>query len=867
MKHADQDQKPRRRPAAGYAKGSTETGAPGGPAASAVLNAPVQGGAAIARGAFLALCTRSQGGSSEAVMYADNPVGGALLSTGLGALASAAAGALGPLMPVGTSGLNVNEVLHRLDANIYPPTLDRGVSGANRVGEVLGAITMRWLLAPEGFEATPSAAPPPTEIRSSQSQRFVMHDGVITFNDRSQGALRFFGAGRTYPATIDGQTRLLFAGTGVVVDGLGGLKGTRGSLAISGEIVRLSGIALTVVGRFDPDGPIGREDNLGPLFDVTGTETSTMVFTLAGSSLPGAAAERLTAVRIGNDVSNGTHLRSVLRAGSIVGTASGSIAFDPAEHRCAVPLAGMRRLLEFSDPAGRRIGTLTIDSLEGTSLREQYDGESVSRTVAYGAIANGTGAFSGVAGVVTLDAAAADAGGTSSLYVLYLADPDGRFRASFADVYKPVPPMASGVPPPVPADTLSFVDSCAATITPVDRTILRYAERTLADGMELARWWEAKDRAGDYAERFDVVREYNQSDRSFGFFDTAVIAGAGLPVMGVVQEMFYDRQKMASGETIRAQMQEFVLRYFMRVSHYRQPEAVAAGQRAPQSMLQRAMSWLPDEQERRVGFGYQQLYYKLRDSGKIGKFTSDEQGAIVDLREIGPVYDWIVLKVDIFDFNLSFAPFGADALKLQLPLKESTYLVLGPPFVKNVEQPEPGVLGQYGFGYAFVPYAPDPGMIAYGPGHFAAAIQTVDFKVMEDGEIRVRAAFVVNRPNKIANVDVAPLEWGFQLADMMTFNIASRLMSPMKTVAQRLPLRVNGVDPISAYIWVANTMTGGLAEKRFGISKSVLEKRMLVQHFMQHYEMLINSLLVWRTIPDWTDHERLPEYCRRGVTC
>jgi hypothetical protein len=88
----------------------------------------------------------------------------------------------------------------------------------------------------------------------------------------------------------------------------------------------------------------------------------------------------------------------------------------------------------------------------------------------------------------------------------------------------------------------------------------------------------------------------------------------------------------------------------------------------------------------------------------------------------------------------------------------------------------------------------------------------------------------------------------------------------MKTIAERLPLtRVSGVDPISAYIWMANTLTGGLAEKRFGISKSVLEKRMLMQHFMQHYEMLINSLLVWRTVADWTDHDRLPDYCRNGA--
>jgi len=61
-------------------------------------------------------------------------------------------------------------------------------------------------------------------------------------------------------------------------------------------------------------------------------------------------------------------------------------------------------------------------------------------------------------------------------------------------------------------------------------------------------------------------------------------------------------------------------------------------------------------------------------------------------------------------------------------------------------------------------------------------------------------------------------------------------------------------------------MTGGLAERQLGISKTVLEKRLLVQHFMQLYDLLINSLLVWRTVPDWTDADRLPEYCRTGIT-
>jgi hypothetical protein len=307
----------------------------------------------------------------------------------------------------------------------------------------------------------------------------------------------------------------------------------------------------------------------------------------------------------------------------------------------------------------------------------------------------------------------------------------------------------------------------------------------------------------------------------------------------------------------------------MRVCQQRYPDAVPEGGSATRSAIEEMLSWQPAETERRIGMRYQQLYYKLHESGKIGKFARDQRPAIVDLREMGEVYDWILLKVDIFDFNLSFAPFGADAPKVQVPLKESTYLVLGPPFVKNTDNPEPGVLGRYGLCYAFVPYAPPDGppVVAYGPGHFAAAIQTFDFTLKEDGEIRVLAAFVVSRPNKITNVDIAPVDWAVQLADKVTFGTASRLMSPVKAVADRLPLRVNGVDPISAYIWMINAMTGGLAARRFGISRVSLEKRMLLQHFMQHYEMLNASLLAWRMVADWTDHERLPAFCREGVAC
>jgi hypothetical protein len=840
---------------------------------------PARGPRLSAGETYLALRSRpAQDATTTAVFQGSNPVGDVLIASGLAELAGASLTSIVPLLPVGLSGLEVHEGLHRFDAHTLAPSLERGMVVDNRVGEQLGTISMRWLVAPDDFEPSPSATPPGTEVQPSRSQRVVMLGGRLQFQDRRQGTLRFFGAGRTYPMTAGGRPRLLFAGTATVLEGLGSLEGARGTLLVTGEVTTPGAIALTIVGRLDPGGPLPASDTLGPFVDsgpdgVDATWSggdSVFVFAGAGDE---SARERVRPMRIGNDVGSASQLRSLARCGAEAGSVAGALAINATDHRCSVPLPSSRRAVALRDAAGRRIGTLAVTALEGTAFRDVRGGQPVQRLIACGPVAEAAGALAGACGVVAFDTIVGTAGASSSIYVICLADPAGRFRASFSEVYTPMSTTPISTKPAggstAPIAPVQFVpDINGARITDVDRAIIAHADKTLADGVEIQRWFEEKDRVGDYAERFDVVREFNQDDRSFGFFDRAPAGGRTIPVMGIVQEMFYDRQKHSTGEDIQAQLREFVLRYFMRVSHLRQPEAVADEKTAPRSTLQRVLSWLPDRDERRVGMGYQQLYYKLAGSGQVGKFADEDRYRIVDLRDVGPKYAWILLQVDIFDFNLSFAPFGAEAMKFQMPMKESTYLVLGPRFVKDVENPEPGILGEYGYGYAFVPFAVHPGgPIAYGPGHFAAAIQSVHFKLAEDGEIRARAAFVVNRPDKIATIDIDPIGWSFQMADLMTFNMASRFINPLKVAADRLPLRVSGIDPIAAYIWMANTVTGGMAGKQLGISKEVLEKRMLVQHFMQHYALLINSLLVWRQVADWTEADKLPEYCTQGIKC
>ncbi len=222
------------------------------------------------RESFLSLVSRPGSGATTAMFFGSNRVGEALLSTGIGKVAGSAVATMSAVLPVGLAGLDIHEPLHRLDANVHLPTLERGVSSANRVGEPICMLSMKWRLAPDGFVATPSAMPPDTEIDEGSSQRFVMQEGSVTFQDRGQGAIRFFGAGRTYPATTDGHARLLFAGTAVVFEGTGSLKGARGTLMISGEVTSPSSVALTLVGRFDAGSPVATEDTLGPLFESDG---------------------------------------------------------------------------------------------------------------------------------------------------------------------------------------------------------------------------------------------------------------------------------------------------------------------------------------------------------------------------------------------------------------------------------------------------------------------------------------------------------------------------------------------------------------------------------------------------------------------
>jgi hypothetical protein len=400
-----------------------------------------------------------------------------------------------------------------------------------------------------------------------------------------------------------------------------------------------------------------------------------------------------------------------------------------------------------------------------------------------------------------------------------------------------------------------------------DWQIIDTVGQFLTDALHLKRWWQQADAAQSYAETFALERTFNRPDRSYGFFDAVPLSRGLVPVMGSVQEMFYDQPRAPaslnrpSAEWIRDQIREFVLRYFMRVSSFRRPEAaIDPGRPLPPAAGR--FSWCPDRSIHQQGFGFSQLYYKRRD-GAIGRFPADEESAIVDMRELRTRFEWIVAKVRIFDFDFRFRPFGERGPEVVFALDEESYLVLSADLITLDESPPNGELGRYGVGYAFI-RTPGSGVIAYGPGQFQAAFELIRFNVDGSGRVTVSMVFVVNRPDRVANLELRPLEWGFGLADTFTFGASSTVLWPFQRLAASLPFRCGPFDPIYLYISLANALTRGAAARELCVSRDQLDKRFLMKHFMEHYATVVGSNLTWRQIPDWLDEKALPNWVVTG---
>ena len=358
--------------------------------------------------------------------------------------------------PDGLIGVQVNERPHRFDIRPAQNTPGRGLRTVLTTGESVARVSMRWMPCPDDWVATPGIDPPPTRLNPRVSQRFVMLDGEMTFDDRERSGFRAVGAGRTYPMWADGRLQLGLGSVIEVIEGLGRFKGLEGLNVVNGYIDPPYDLRLCFTVRMmDPGRRLSvRDSDFSPLHPIHDPAPGTSVIAVLGETVPeepvtlnfgpggtmigSNVVERLRLVHIGYEVGGRRGLRSRTEQGPIVGELRGRLNFNPADKRPSFPISTNEGRLSFFDTEGNTIGSLFADIHEGTAFRTELPGAPmpVFRLGGYGPFAGGTGVFSGVNGMMSLNAVVSVFPRTlSNLYVLRINDPEGRFRASLWDAW------------------------------------------------------------------------------------------------------------------------------------------------------------------------------------------------------------------------------------------------------------------------------------------------------------------------------------------------------------------------------------------------------------------------------------------------
>ena len=340
--------------------------------------------------------------------------------------------------------VNVNEELHRFQV---VEEEQGGLRAMNRVGEPVANVHIRWTPIPENFQAAPGVLPPTTILNPFCSQRFTMLDGQLSFKDARGSGFRAFGAGRTFPASENGQSVLRIGAVIEILEGLGEFAGMTGAFAINGYIQPPMKLGLNLMVRvMDPQGKLKAEGPAAPLrpvadpdpnavfmFFLGETDTSKPVklnMSPDGQILGSEVYERLRLVRIDFDLASGAPRSSTVE-GPFVGNVSATLHFNPLAPTTVSPIQTTNGVFTFHDRNGNSLGTVLCNMVEGRAMRTPLEGAPmpVFRFGGFGPILGGTGFFDQADGMMSMNSAISVFPRTlSNLYIFRFYDPQGRFR-------------------------------------------------------------------------------------------------------------------------------------------------------------------------------------------------------------------------------------------------------------------------------------------------------------------------------------------------------------------------------------------------------------------------------------------------------
>jgi hypothetical protein len=353
----------------------------------------------------------------------------------------------------GGYGLALCSALHRFDSTVQPGMSSAGPRVTQAVGEAAGMFKCRWLISPDDFAWAPGQYPPPTLFDPWRSQRFVMLDCDFAFGT-SADSFQGYGIGRTFPITVHGRPKLLVGAVGNIMAGCGKFEALEGTYVLTGTITSELGFMGSITCRVvDPDGKLRTEREIPPLITrpnpdpdsrfivLRGVKKDATVKTTYGPPPGGNLVSLVTpaqmrSVRYNFTAQGRGGLRCDMQVGQVViSDYTATVFFDllapPGTAQAPVPFSTHEEY-PFVDSDGQPIGTITADIVEGVSFNLRFPAaprQPGVRFAGFGPLTGGTGVFTGIQGMLTVNSVIGISPHTLSLmHVLHLVDPDGRFR-------------------------------------------------------------------------------------------------------------------------------------------------------------------------------------------------------------------------------------------------------------------------------------------------------------------------------------------------------------------------------------------------------------------------------------------------------
>jgi hypothetical protein len=349
-------------------------------------------------------------------------------------------------------GMNVRETLHRFQLNVHAPSARTPLTARNVVGEVIGRISHRWLLAPDDWGASPDRDPPPTPLDPARSQRFVMRDSVCTLG-RSGDGFRGFGTGQTLPSSAPGGS-LQITAIGTILQGFEKFQGhEQGTYLYCGSLTPENGFMGNILLRVvDPQQTLHTDGDLAPIEPQINPEPDITYIVFRGQAIPSDPVSP----RIGaNGQPNGLvvvqglrmleldckiragGVESTARFGQTIGKITASVTFDPSapggSNLDPIPFLADDEFVFFDREGKPNAGGLHANSTEGRVFKTLVAGQPGIRFGGTGRILAGTGPFAGISGLMTDNSVVTFTPHVSaSVYLLRIHDPQGKFRTGRA---------------------------------------------------------------------------------------------------------------------------------------------------------------------------------------------------------------------------------------------------------------------------------------------------------------------------------------------------------------------------------------------------------------------------------------------------